>query len=199
MRLDIEREQAMDKLIATVPNVYYQAIGRMLPGVAVLACLAFFPATRTLLLDADGGYMWTVILIGGYTLGLMLTASSAAVFNVLLRLYSAPACAEQGNSLPERIAAIAQKDSAAALGFWKMTTENALFENLFVGSVCLAVIDAYSLGLRAEALIFWACLLLGLYFISLERKHLLLVRLAQTEQRLNIKRPVALEAAPLGV
>jgi hypothetical protein len=189
----------MDKLVALVPNVYYHVIGRMLPGASVLACLVFFPATRVLVLNPDGGYMWTVILIGGYTLGLMLTASSAFVFNVLLQLYSAPAYTEHRKPLHARIGDIARKDSAVAVGFWKMTAENALFENLFIGSVCLAVVDAYSLGLRTDASIFWACLLLGLYFVSLERKHLLLVRLAQTENILNIKRPAGADATPLGV
>ena len=195
-----ERKKDMEKLIRLLPNFYYHLVGRLIPGAAVLACLVFFPSTRSLVLDPDGGYVWTVILIGGYTLGLMLSTSSTFVFDVLSRLYSAPAYPEYRQPLTARIGEIARKDSRIALIFWKMTAEKVLFENLFIGSVCLAVVDTYSLGFRTPVMLFWLCLLLGLYFVSLERTHLLLVRMAQSENLLKIKRPfMGHDVAALGV
>jgi hypothetical protein len=189
----------MKKLVALIPTVYYHIIGRMLPGAAVLACLVFFPATRTVVLDSNGSYTWTVILVGGYAIGLILAASSALVFDVLLRLNAVQPHGEERKPLTLRIAAIGEKDSKVARRIWKMAAEKAFFENLFIGGVCLAVVDTYSLGLRPSAAVFWVCVLFGLYFISLERKHWLLVRLSKTENVLNLKKSFGREELQYGV
>lgn len=194
-------EAKMQKFFEVIPNIYYDAIARMLPGVICIAYV-FYCSPVDGLHGKDRADLSIWLVAGGYVLGLALTALSS-----FLRQNFREDAHKARNRTYDRLDGIACLAPEFAVGLWKMLSETVLFENLAVGFI-VAIPSAYVVSYLSEywnysgggPLVLTLLLppVLGVlaYCVACHRGKLLELRMSQVENRL--KRPLADNRARAG-
>lgn len=202
----------MDKVLGLIPNLYYDVVGRALPGALCLGCFVYFfppgfPFIVPVSPSALGDHKWEAFLAGAFVFGYMLTAVSGRIFDWSSnpRSITCKNCTRTASY--SRIDRIGTKESAVADGLWKSSAEKVLFENLFVGLWVFAVLNVialFSIWLNEKtfhdeptrALLSLVATLLA-YSAAIHRHKVLRLRMFQIERNLDVKAP-PLIALPAG-
>lgn len=135
----------LEEAAKLVPDLYYDLIARILPGGSLLTAFVFSLPDKALLSEVHAEYGLWFLAFGGYIIGMILTALSSILFDVIVfRLVSLKnptlASAIGGQEHYLSIERTVRKHPDQSSRIWKMVAEKVCFENGVIAVVALWVL-----------------------------------------------------------
>jgi hypothetical protein len=164
---------AMDKLASLVPEIYYDLIGRIVPG--LILCLVLFWNLRTelsFLKELGGGTVIAFVLLLGYAMGLILDLLAGMFLYRPNRIifWALAKFAAKNNVWQVHVWQVIarQSDEARASHLRKMMAERAALRNLTVLSIALWLLGGWPMSRLPSAISTAAVIALVLAYYRME-------------------------------
>lgn len=135
----------LDEAAKLVPDLYYDLIARILPGGSLLAALVFSLPSSALLVVVHEKYGLWFLAFGGYISGMLLTAISSIIVDVILGgiiSIKNPTLANTigGHEHYLKVERTVRSHPEQSVRLWKMVAEKVCIENGIVAVLALRFI-----------------------------------------------------------